>query len=107
MASTLEYMQFATGVYAATDANTLDPTTATGWSRIGWQSDTELGFSVGIYMNDANQEMVISYTGTNELAVDPLAGWSAGFGLPAPQIFAAVDFYFTYRDAYPDSLVSG
>lgn len=47
MASTLEYMQFATGVYAASVANTLNPTTASGWSfdQALWQPDTGSGFS--------------------------------------------------------------
>ena len=105
MASTLEYMQFATGVYAASVANTLEPTTATGWTRVDWQPDTGAGFSAGVYKNDATNEMVIAYTGTNE-TIDPFAGWTAGLGMPAPQIFDAVAYYIAFRDAYPNCSIS-
>lgn len=58
MASTLEYMQFATGVYAASVANTLNPTTASGWSfdQALWQPDTGSGFSAGIYLNNQSEQ---------------------------------------------------
>jgi Ca2+-binding RTX toxin-like protein len=107
MASTLEYMQFATGVYAASKYNTLNPTTATGWSfdQALWQPDMASGFSAGYYFNSQTNEVVISYTGTND-AVDPLFGWSAGAGIPAPQIFDAVAYYFTVKAAHPDANIS-
>ena len=53
MASTLEYMQFATGVYAASKDNKIDA--PTGWTRTDWQADITsgltVGFSAGCYMN--------------------------------------------------------
>jgi hypothetical protein len=63
MPTTFEYMQFATGVYAASDRNALgDPT---GWTLNAWQPDTNSGFSAGYYFNSQTNEAVISYTGTN------------------------------------------
>jgi len=59
MPSTIEYMQFATGVYAASDKNILgDPT---GWTLNAWQPDTVSGFSAGYYLNSQSNEVVISY----------------------------------------------
>ena len=89
MPSVLEYMQFATGVYAASNKNRIDP--PTGWTLNAWQPDTASGFSAGYYLNSQGNEVVISYTGTNDV-VDPV-NWASGMGLPMPQIFEAVAYY--------------
>ena len=103
MPSTLEYMQFATNVYAASALNTIG--VPTGWTRIDWQPDTFTGFSAGVYKNDQTGELVISYTGTNDGVADPL-NWSAGLGIPAPQIYQAMAYYFAFRSAYPDANIT-
>jgi hypothetical protein len=59
MASTLEYMQFSTGVYAASDSNTIDP--PSGWTLNAWQPDMSSGYSAGYYFNSQTNEVVISH----------------------------------------------
>lgn len=97
MPTTFEYMQFATGVYAASVRNYIDP--PTGWTRTDWQPDKSSGFSAGCYIN--GNEMVISYTGTNDSA--DMVNWGIGLGSPLPQIFDAVDYYFACKAAYPEA----
>jgi hypothetical protein len=104
MASTLEYMQFSTGVYAASDKNKIG--VPAGWTLNAWQPDMSSGFSAGYYFNSQTNEVVISYTGTNETAIDPLFGWTAGTGIPAPQIFDAVAYYFSVKAAHPDANIT-
>lgn len=58
MPTVLEYMEFATGVYAASVRNHIDP--PEGWTRTDWQPDMWDGFSAGCYVYGA--EMVISQT---------------------------------------------
>lgn len=99
MPTTLEYMQFAIGVYSASSSNRLD--VPPGWSLLNWQPDKVTGFSAGVYKNDLTNEIVISYTGTNE-KVDKLS-WSAGLGLPAPQIFDAMSYYLAFRKEHPEA----
>ena len=103
MPSTFEYMQFAAGVYAASSNNRID--VPTGWSRIDWQPDKWTGFSAGVYKNNLTNELVISYTGTNDGVADPL-NWTAGLGLPVPQIFDAMAYYFAFRAAYPTANIT-
>lgn len=102
MPTPLEYMQFSTGVYAASDINSFD-------SPIGWilqfpQPDQLSGFSAGCYYNKQSDEIVISYTGTNDF-MDGV-NWSIGFGLPMPQIYEAVRYYFKVKTEYPDSKIT-
>lgn len=54
MPSAFEYMQFATGVYAASVRNYIAP--PPGWIRIDWQPDKWTGFSAGVYKNDLTNE---------------------------------------------------
>lgn len=98
MPTPFEYKQFATGVYAASDLNFIGP--PAGWTRIDWQPDKWTGFSAGVYKNDTTNEIVISYTGTNDGVADPL-NWTAGMGIPAPQIYDAMAYYFAFRSAFP------
>ena len=101
MPTTLEYMQFSLGVYAASVRNAMgDPA---GWTRIDWQPDQWTGFSAGVYKNGNN--IVISYTGTNDAIADP-ANWTAGLGLPLPQIYDAMAYYFAFRAAYPTANIT-
>ncbi|OZA23860.1 MAG: hypothetical protein B7X93_11840, partial [Hydrogenophilales bacterium 17-61-9] len=49
-------------------------------------------------------EIVISFTGTNDAA--DVANWTIGLGLPMPQIFAAVDYYFACKAAHPGANIT-
>lgn len=80
MATPLECMQMATGVYAASIINTIDP--PAGWTLVKPQPDMSSGFSAGCYINGT--EMVISYTGTNDLM--DKANWAIGLGAPMQQM---------------------
>ncbi|MFZ5774963.1 MAG: lipase family protein [Thermodesulfobacteriota bacterium] len=100
MTTELEYMQLATRVYAASRLNEID--TPQGWSQVDWRPDGFTGFSAGIYTNDQDGEVVIAYTGTNDGIADPL-NWTAGMGIPAPQIFEAMTYYLNYRKEHPEA----
>ncbi|MDP1635517.1 MAG: hypothetical protein Q8L69_12655 [Gallionellaceae bacterium] len=102
MPTTFEYMQFATGVYAASNKNRIDD--PKDWALNAWQPDTSSGFSAGYYFNSQTNEAVISYTGTNG-AMDAV-NWVTGVGLPMPQIFAAVRYYFEVKAAHPDANIT-
>ena len=65
MPTTLQYMEFSLGVYAASDRNKIDD--PAGWTRFLWQpGQVGTGFSAGYYFNSQTNEVVISYTGTND-----------------------------------------
>ena len=98
MATPLEYMQIATGVYAASDRNLIDA--PANWSPLDWKPDGWTGFSAGVYKNDLTNEFVISYKGTNQ-GID-IVSWTAGLGYPAPQILDAMAYYFAFRKAHPE-----
>ena len=55
MPSTLDYMEFATGVYTASLINSIAP--PTGWTLADWQPDTITGFSAGYYLNSQTNEV--------------------------------------------------
>ncbi len=105
MPTIFEYMQLATRVYVQENDNnqiSIPP----GWSELNWQPDRWTGFSAGVYKNDStNNEIVISYTGTNDAIADPLS-WTAGMGLPAPQIFDAMTYYFAVKAAHPSANIT-
>lgn len=103
MPSAPEYMQLATRVYAASVNNKIG--IPDGWRELDWQPDRWTGFSAGAYKNDLTNEIIISYTGTNDGIADPL-NWTAGMGFPAPQIFEAMTYYFQFKDAYPTANIT-
>jgi hypothetical protein len=98
MPTEFEYMQFATRVYAASTRNQIG--IPEGWSLLDWVPDQFTGFSAGAFMNDNPHQIVISYTGTNDMGADPL-NWTAGMGIPAPQIFEAMSYYFKFKKDHP------
>jgi len=99
MPTPLDYMQFALNTYAASTTNYV--AYPAGWKRIDWVPDTSTGFSAGYFYNEKTNEVVISYTGTNDLT--DAVNWAAGTGLPLPQIFNAVDYYFEVKAKYPNA----
>lgn len=103
MPTPLQYMQFSLGVYASSLKNSM-PSPA-GWSpRSAWQPDQPSGFSAGYYFNSLTNEVVISYTGTNDI-VDKV-NWGIGLGAPLPQIFEAVDYYFARKADHPTANIT-
>jgi trimeric autotransporter adhesin len=100
-----EYAQFANRVYMRTDENRTP--VPTGWVELQWIRDRELtGFSAGVYKN--GNEIVISYTGTNEKKVKdftvanlPAAGpiWSA-------QVQEAMELYLEVKNANPGANIT-
>lgn len=96
MPTDIEYMQLATKVYLATDENQIGP--PKDWIQVDWKTDQADGFSAGAYLNSKTNEIVISYTGTNE-PVDK-ASWLGATGLPVPQIFSAIDYYASIAKGY-------
>jgi hypothetical protein len=93
VADTLQYMQFALGVYAASNENRLDYQ-----YRTDWVPDLTSGFSAGCYV--VGDEMIISFTGTNDNA--DRANWAIGTGAAMPQVFDAIDYYFKCRAEHPE-----
>ncbi|MBU1052982.1 MAG: hypothetical protein KKC46_04030 [Proteobacteria bacterium] len=100
MPSKLEYLQLSTRVYDASDINKIS--IPKGWRQLDWVPDRWTGFSAGAYINDLTNEIVISYTGTNEFIADPIS-WTAGLGAPVPQIFEAMTYYFEVKAANPNA----
>jgi hypothetical protein len=96
MATTLEYMKFALNVYQASDKNSIG--VPLNWNRTNRQPDMLSGFSAGTFVK--GNEVVISYTGTNNFPADQ-ANWLIGAGLPFPQVFDAIDYYFSTKAANP------
>jgi len=70
-----------------------------GWDLLNWTPDGWTGFSVGAFINYAHNQIVISYTGTNDKIADRL-NWTAGMGLPVPQIFLAASYYVEGNDIH-------
>lgn len=100
MPTTLEYMKFSLNVYSASPLENIIGVPF-GWTRIDWQPDMTSGFSAGTFVN--GNEVVISYTGTNDFLLDTTLGWTIGAGLPMPQIFDAIDYYFEVKAAHPNA----
>ncbi|BCM25591.1 calcium-binding protein [Methyloradius palustris] len=102
MVSVLEYMKFSLNVYAASDVNLIG--VPLGWDRFSWQPDKASGFSAGAFYNSQTNEMVISYTGTND-KLDML-NWAIGIAVPSTQLFDAIDYYFTQKAVHPNATIT-
>ena len=98
MPTTLQYMQFSLGVYAASVKNSIEA--PNGWERLDWQPDMLNGFSAGTFVNGS--EVVVSYTGTNG-GLD-YANWFIGAGFGLSQLYSAVDYYFSAVEKYGDNI---
>ncbi|MCY7370057.1 MAG: hypothetical protein LH479_04105, partial [Polaromonas sp.] len=61
------------------------------WKVIEYHPDDAIGFSYGIFQNNATSEVVVSFTGTNEKKVVDflLANVPAVIGFYSPQVAAA------------------
>ena len=106
MPTTLEYMKLALNVYFASDENLIG--VPFGWDRgTSWQPDLPSGFSAGAFVK--GNELVISYTGTNDGR--DVANWTIGLGLPLSQFFTAqlyeaVDYYFAQKVLHPGANIT-
>ncbi len=105
MATTLEYAQLSGRVYRRTDENRTPVPTA--WTELSWNPGSELsGFSAGVYKK--GNEIVISYTGTNEKQIVDFvtANLPIGVSLPSAQVVEAMLLYVQTRQAYPTANIS-
>ena len=102
MPTVLDYMKFSLNVYSASPLENIIGVPF-GWSRTNWQPDMISGFSAGTFVKGG--EVVISYTGTNNFPADQ-ANWLIGAGLPLPQVFDAIDYYFKIKAQYPTANIT-
>ena len=105
MTTDKEYAQLANRVYNRTDENRTP--TPTGWKELSWARDAAFsGFSAGVYQK--GNDIVISYTGTNEgKAADfVLANVPIGLGATSVQVKEAMRLYFETKAAYPEANIS-
>jgi len=102
MASIDEYAQLSSRVYSAVFDSNRTPVSL-GWEQLYWQADTTMGFSAGAYRK--GNEIVISYTGTNQdkLTDFGLANIPLALGLPSPQLVEAISFYEKIKSSYANS----
>ncbi len=99
----LELMWLASNVYNSSGINSLPK--PNGWTEIAYSPDYNFsGFSAGAYKN--GNQIVISYTGTND-KVDWLYGNSAATGLlPSQQVYEAMRFFLDIKAANPGATFS-
>jgi RTX calcium-binding nonapeptide repeat (4 copies)/Lipase (class 3) len=104
MATEIEYAELANRVYVRTSLNRTP--VPIGWTEQRWIPDTLSGFSAGVYKK--GNEIVISYTGTNEgKAVDfLLANVPIGLGATSAQVIEAMKLYFEVKAANPGATIS-
>jgi Lipase (class 3) len=104
MATEIEYAELANRVYARTSLNRTP--VPLGWTEQRWIPDTLSGFSAGVYKK--GNEIVISFTGTNEgKAVDfLLANVPIGIGATSSQVIEAMKLYFDVKAANPGATIS-
>ncbi len=105
MATPIEYAQLSSRVYDAS-LNRNRTFIPSNWTELNWSPDDGVtGFSAGVYRK--GNEIVISYTGTNDKSLDWLFGNIAATGLlPAPQVFAAMRLYLDVKRANPGTSIS-
>ncbi len=92
MVTKQEYAQLALYVYNVTGLAANRPNLpSSDWEQLEYKPDNFFGFSYGIFRNTVTEEVVVSYTGTNEKQiVDFLVGnVPIGAGLSSLQVNAA------------------
>ncbi len=100
-----EYAQLANRVYARTAENRT--TVPIGWTELQWIPDRALtGFSAGVYQN--GNDIVISYTGTNEKKVKDfaVANLPAAGPLPSAQVWEAMELYLEVKRDHPGANIT-
>ncbi len=100
MVTVPDYAQLANRVYNRTQANRTP--VPVGWKELSWIADEDLtGFSAGVYQN--GNDIVISYTGTNEkkIADGLVADVPAAVGLPSAQVWEAMELYLEVKHDHP------
>ncbi|MBN9204806.1 calcium-binding protein [Methylibium petroleiphilum] len=100
-----EYAQLANRVYARTAENRT--TVPIGWIELQWIPDRALtGFSAGVYQN--GNDIVISYTGTNENKVKDfaVANLPAAGLLPSAQVWEAMELYLEVKRDHPGANIT-
>ena len=103
MATTQDYAVLSLYVYSVLDGRNR-PRLPNGWSLAEpLYTDDTYGFSYGIFRGPGN-EIVVAYTGTNEIIGDWANNILAGGGLGAPQVTAAAQVYLRARDAYGSNI---
>ncbi|MDP2976853.1 MAG: hypothetical protein Q8N45_11665, partial [Anaerolineales bacterium] len=105
MAELLQYAQLAGRVYNRTPENRTP--VPDGWSELNWQKDDGVsGFSAGAYRK--GNEVVISFTGTNETMWKDfaVANIPAGWGLSSAQITQAMTFVLDTMKANPGTTIT-
>ena len=100
MTTTVEYAQLSSRVYAASRDNRTG--VPTNWSELSWRPDSLLiGFSAGVYKNNTTNQIVIAYTGTNNLVGDWVANLANGVGIASSQVVTAMKLYLDVKKANP------
>ena len=92
MATKEEFAQLSLYVYNVTGSDDNRPLLpSTDWIRLEYYPDDGVGFSYGVFQNQATGEVVVSFTGTNEKKAADflLANLPAGIGVYSPQVEAA------------------
>jgi Ca2+-binding RTX toxin-like protein len=111
MPSTLDSAILALRAYStplAQDANAEArefnrPPLPPGWTELEWHTDNGGGFSYGVYQN--GNDIVISYTGTNE-GIDWVSNVTNGLGLSSVQTTEAALVYCTIKAQYAGANIS-
>ena len=104
MATTHDYAALSLYVYNVLDGRNR-PQLPAGWSLAEpLHKDDLLGFSYGVFQGPGN-EIVVAYTGTNEIIGDWASNLIAGAGIvPAPQLVAAARAYLEAKATYGDRI---
>jgi Ca2+-binding RTX toxin-like protein len=102
---TLEiYAQLAARVYSRRSEGNRTPVPL-GWTELQYIPDQSIsGFSAGVYQN--GNEIVISFTGTNETKWQDFAfaNFFAGGGFASPQVVEAMILYMEVKQQYGDDV---
>lgn len=103
MASTKEYAALSLYVYEVANAADNRPELpGTGWTELRAPESDAFGFCYGVFRNEATEEVVVAYTGTDPKQIlDWINDFVAGVGtVPAPQITAAAEAYLKAKIDY-------